>query len=377
VIHLLSDSGASVNGDVFAQAFQFAQKQVRKLIEKHPGLYPLYTQNGHWGHEGPAWTHWCDGFLPGLMWIFCKHAEKDSSEGKFWLDHAIRYTKPLEPRKSDPELHDLGFLFFSTYYRWYRLTHDMALREVVVEAGRTLARRFQEKGQYLRSFLGENSLSIDIMMNVGIIFYAARESGDRKLRDVATRHALTTRRVLVRGDGSTAHEGVFDTETGEFLRQATYQGYRGDSCWSRGLAWALYGFTSTYEYSRDPRFLETAQACADFYISHAPADGIPPWDYNAPPENRTLVDSSAAAICAAGLLRLCRMVPDSMKGHLYWSAALKILRSLCEKHLAVGDPKWEGILKGGVYHVHKGLGVDESVMWGEYFFCEALERVLW
>ena len=89
-----------------------------------------------------------------------------------------------------------------------------------------------------------------------------------------------------------------------------------------------------------------------------------------------MVDTSAAAICAAGLLRLCRLAPDSIKGQFYWSVALKILRSLCEKHLAKGDPNWEGVLKGGVYHVHKSLGVDESVMWGEYFFCEALERVL-
>jgi len=212
---------------------------------------------------------------------------------------------------------------------------------------------------------------------VGIIFFAARETGDRRLRDIATRHSHTTRRVLVRGDGSTAQEGIFDTDTGEFLRQTTHQGFRGDSCWSRGLTWALYGFTTCYEYSRDPHFLDTAEACADFYITHSPADGIPPWDFNAPAENRTLLDSSSAAICAAGLLRLCRLVPDSLKGHLYWSTAVHILRSLCEKHLARSDSKWEGILRGGMYHVNKSLGVDESVMWGEYFFCEALERVLW
>lgn len=372
MIHLSNDTG-----DLFTQAFQFAQKQVRKLVEKHPGLYPLYTQNGLWKHEGLAWTHWGDGFLPGIMWIFCKHTDRESPEGKFWLEHAIRYTKPLEPHKHSKETHDLGFLFFSTYYRWYRLTHDPAHREVLVEAGKTLAQHFIEKGQYLRSFVADNSLFIDIMMNVGIIFYAARETGDRRLRDIAMRHSLTTRRVLVRGDGSTAHEGIFDTNTGEFLRQTTHQGYRGDSCWSRGLAWALYGFTTAYDYSRDPRFLDTAQSCADFYITHSPNDGIPPWDFNAPAENRTLYDSSAAAIFAAGLLRLCRLAPDSLKGHLYWSTAVRILRSLCEKQLAKADPKWEGILKGGVYHVHKGLGVDESVMWGEYFFCEALERVLW
>ena len=326
MIHLSSETG-----DLFAQAFGFAQKQVRKLTEKHPGFYPLYTQNGAWKHEGPAWTYWCDGFLPGMMWIFKKHAAPDSPESKFWLEQAIKYTKPLEPRKNDRDVYDLGFLFLSTYYRWYRMAKEPALREVLVEAGRTLAGRFKEKGQYLRSFVADNSLMIDIMMNVGIIFYAARETGDRRLRDIAIRHSLTTRRVLVRGDGSTAHEGIFDTDTGEFLRQTTHQGYRGDSCWSRGLTWALYGFTTCYEYSRDPHFLQTAQSCADYYITHCPADGIPPWDFNAPVENRTLLDTSAAAICAAGLLRLCRLEPDPLKAHMYWSTAVQILTALCRE----------------------------------------------
>ncbi|HEV2201309.1 MAG TPA: glycoside hydrolase family 88 protein [Bryobacteraceae bacterium] len=372
MIHLSVDTG-----ELFEQAFQFSHRQVRRLIEKHPLLFPLHTKDGRWAHEGQVWTHWADGFLPGMMWMFYKHAAPDSADARFWLEHAVRYSKEIEPRKRDQDSHDLGFLFLSTYHRWYRLTREPALREVLIEAGRTLAARFREKGGYLRSFVAENSLFIDTMMNVGIIFYAARESGDRKLREIALRHALTTRRVLVRGDGSAAHEGLFDTDTGEFLRQTTHQGFRGDSCWSRGLAWAMYGFTTCYEYSRDSNFIETAQACADYYLIHAPSDGVPPWDFNAPAENRMLLDTSAAAICAAGLLRLSRMVPDSMKGHLYWSAAVRILRSLCEKHLAKSDPKWEGVLKGGVYHVREGLGVDESVIWGEYFFCEALERVLW
>jgi len=371
---------------LFDEAFRFAQQQVRKVIDTYPDFYPMYTSNGRWKHEGPAWTHWCDGFFPGLMWIFYKRnaspsgasgASGNNNHAQYWMEQAVRYTKPLEPRKHDHDVHDHGFLFLSSYYRWYRITKDPALRDILVEAGRTLAQRFKEKGGYLRSFVADNSLMIDIMMNVGIIFYAARETGDRRLRDIAVRHSLTTRRVLVRGDGSTAHEGIFDTDTGEFLKQTTHQGYRGDSCWSRGLTWALYGFTTCYEYSRDPHFLNTAQACADYYITYSPADGIPPWDFNAPAENRTLLDTSSAAICAAGLLRLCRLEPDPLKAHLYWSVAVQILSALCQKHLAKSDPKWEGILKGGVYHVHKGIGVDESVMWGEYFFCEALERVLW
>jgi len=361
---------------LFEETLLFAAAQTRRLIETHPGLYPMYTEQGRWSHEGPAWTHWCDGFLPGLLWIFERRAAPGSEEASFWLNKAIEYTKPLEPRRFDREVHDLGFLFLSACYRWYLKTRSPELNQILIEAGQTMALRFREPGGYLRSFVGENSLFIDIMMNVGMVFYAARETGDRGLREIALRHCLTTRKYLVRGDGSTAHEGLFDLASGEFLRQTTHQGYRGDSCWSRGLAWALYGFSISYEYSRDPRFLVTAESCADYYIANTPADGVPPWDYNAPPESRKLVDTSAAAIAASGMLRLSRLLSDPIKGHFYWSTAMHILRSLCENHVARNDPDWEGILKGGVYHLHKNLGVSESVMWGEYFFVEALEHVV-
>jgi len=367
--------GPEIDRKLMEETLAFAERQVTRLVEKHPGFYPMYTKNGKWKHEGPAWTHWCDGFLPGLMWIFHRRSV-ESGGGSYWMEKAVEYSRPLEPRQFDRDVHDLGFIFLSSYYRWYQASRDPKLNEVLIQAGRTLSQRFVEKGQYLRSFVSENSLFIDIMMNVGLIFYAARETGDRRLRDIAIRHALTTRRYLVRGDGSTAHEGIFDVETGEFLRHSTQQGWRPDSCWSRGLTWALYGFGSCYEYTRDPRFLDTAERCADYYLTHTNADGIPPWDFQAPDDSRRMVDTSAAAIAASGLLRLCRMLPDPVKGFYYWSSALHILKNLCEKYTARDDPHWEGILKGGVYHVHKNLGVNESVMWGDYFFCEALENAL-
>jgi len=352
---------------LFTGALKFAGAQLRALIARHPDFYPMYTSAGKWQHGGETWTHWCDGFLPGMMWILAAR-EQDKS----WMEQAIRYSKPLEPRQHDRNVHDLGFIFMSTYRRWLELTGEPALNDVLIQAGRTMGLRFREKGEYLRSFLAEDSLFIDIMMNVGIIFYAARETGDAKLRDVAMRHSLTTRRVLVRGDGSTSHEGIFDTSTGEFLRQTTQQGYRGDSCWSRGLAWALYGFAACYEFTGDRRFLETAEACARYYLEHAPDGAVPPWDFDAPAESRKLLDTSTAAIAASGLLQLARLAQN----RTYDIAARRTLETLCRNHLAAGGPAWEGILKGGVYHLHKNLGVDESVMWGEYFFVEALDRAL-
>jgi unsaturated chondroitin disaccharide hydrolase len=274
-------------------------------------------------------------------------------------------------------VHDLGFIFMSTYHHWFHLTRDPALRDVLIQAGRTLGLRFQPAGRYFASFIGPQSLFIDIMMNVGVIFYAARETQDAALHAIVMDHCLTSRRVLVRGDGSTAHEGIFEPQTGEFLRQGTHQGFRGDSCWSRGLTWSLYGFGIAYRYTRDRRFLETAELNADFYIEHTPAHGVPPWDYDAPADQRKQPDSSAAAIAASGLLDLAEFTSSRSQARLYRDTSLRILETLTgEEYLAHTTLGWEGILKRGVYHIHKGLGVDESVMWGDYFFVEALTKAL-
>lgn len=363
---------------------KFAEKQIRRLVEQYPGFYPLYTDQGKWKHDKPAWTRWCDGFLPGMMWLLIESGATE--EIAFWRGTAERYSAALEHRKEDREVHDLGFLFYhGTYKRWYEATlrdgkPDKALEDVVIRAGQVLAMRFKEKGQYLRSFISDESLFIDIMMNVPIIFYAGRATGDQNLMRIGMEHCLTTRRTLVRGDGSTSHEGIFDVQTGEFLRQTTHQGFRGDSCWSRGLAWSLYGFGTCYELTGDVRFIDTAEAHARYYLEHTPEDGITPWDYDAPADGPLAVtqpDSSAAAIAAVGLLNLSRLTPDRVRAAAYREAALRAVgRLMRPPYLAVDDPSWEGILKRGVYHIHKGLGVDESVIWGEFFFVEALTKAL-
>lgn len=361
-------------------AFAFAQHQVRGLLERDPGFYPLYTDSGKWRHSKPAWTHWCDGFLPGMMWIFYEET-KDPK----WRQAAKEYSRALEPRKDDREVHDLGFIFYhGTYRRWYDSTvaegtPDQSLKDVVIHAGQVLALRFNEQASCLRSFHGPDSNFIDIMMNVGIIFYSALATRDRAVLELAHRHCRTTRRTLVRGDGSTSHEGIFDLDTGEFLRQTTQQGYRGDSCWSRGLAWSLYGFGTCYRLTGDKSYLGVAQANADYWLEHAPEDGVVPWDFDAPEQgelSRKQVDTSAAAIAAIGLFNLAELGEDVASSKAYLDCAIRTMSSLTAKHLGEGDDGWEGILRGGVYHIHKDLGVNESVMWGEFFFVEALQKAM-
>jgi unsaturated chondroitin disaccharide hydrolase len=354
----------------YTLAMDFAEKQVRHLIETYPDAFPMYTMAGKWLHGGEAWTNWCEGFLGGQLWLLYEH-----TGDPYWRSKAEHYSLLIEHRVTDRNVHDLGFLFWSTWKRWYDLTQDEAIHAVVIEAGRTLALRFKERGGYLCSFVADESLFIDIMMNVGIIFYAAEQTGDAELGRRAMQHCLTTRRRLVRGDGSTAHEGIFDTATGEFLRQSTHQGWRGDSVWARGQAWALYGFGGAYAFTQDERFLRTAEACADYYMAHTPG-GIPPNDWDEP-HPALPYESSAAAITASGLFDLARLTNHPTRSRLYREYALDILDTLTRpEFLAIGTPGWEGIVKHGMYHQRRGLGVDESVMWGDYFFLEALSKAL-
>lgn len=360
----------------YAQTLEFAEKQVLATTRRHPGFFPIYTSGGKWHHEGELWTDWTGGFFAGMMWQF--HRRTGSPE---WRRLAEQYSTLLEHRQFDRNVHDLGFIFLNTYLPWYQATGDRRLHDVLIQAGRTLAMRFNEKGQYLRSFLAPESLFIDIMMNVPIIFYAAIETCDPNLRRVAEAHCRTTRNTIVRPDGSTAHEGIFDLETGEFLRQSTQQGWQDRSAWARGLAWSLYGYSKVYALTGMAEFLEVSERNADYWLAHLPADKVPFWDFDAdlslPLPWGPQKESSAAAIAASGLLDLAGQTRSPEKKTAYRQTAVAMLDALVEpEYLAIDTPGWEGILKHGVYHTKKNLGVDESVMWGEFFFVEALTKVV-
>jgi len=356
------------------RAFDFATRQVRATVGRAPDFFPIYTREGRWRHGGESWTDWCAGFHAGMMWLIAGR-----TGDAWWRETAQHYSRLLEPRQHDRDVHDLGFIFLNTYLPWYRSTGDDHFRQVLITAGRTLALRFNPRGAYLRSFVAPESLFIDIMMNVPLIFFAAHETEDQDLHRLALAHCRTTERTLVRPDGSTAHEGIFDPGTGQFLRQATHQGQSASSTWARGLAWSLYGFGRVFTFTGGAADLSVAHRNADCFIARSPDGLIPPWDFDVPDGPDRIVDSSAAAIAASGLWDLAVLTApgDPARAQRYRDATLTILDSLCDdRYLAWSTPGWEGVLKHGVYHFHKKLGVDESVMWGDFFFLEAVDKVL-
>jgi unsaturated chondroitin disaccharide hydrolase len=360
----------------FEHALLFAQGQVAHTVARTPDYFPIYTVDGRWHHAGELWTDWTGGFFVGMMWKFYQQ-----NRDPLWRSRAEHYSQLLTHRQYDQNVHDLGFIFLNTYRPWYELTGEPHLQEVLIQAGRTLATRFMPQGKYLRSFVAPESLFIDIMMNAPLIVYAAQAAGDEGLLQLALTHARTTRDTIVRSDGSTAHEGLFDLESGKFLRESTHQGWRPDSAWARGLAWSLYGYSQMYELTGEHEFLEVAERNAAFWLAKLPTDGIPWWDFRADltqplPWGRQK-DSSAAAIAASGLLDLARQTPSENRATAYRDMALGMLDRLAgPDYLADRAPGWEGILLHGVYHTSKNLGVDESVMWGDFFFVEALTKAL-
>ncbi|MEO6827870.1 MAG: glycoside hydrolase family 88 protein [Microbacteriaceae bacterium] len=365
--YVVDDEFSAASRRVWASAAD----KVRALTTRHPDRFPLYTQGGAWAIDGEAWTHWCDGFLGGELWMLSEHAP----DGPWFRQRAEHYFRLIEDRKTDADVHDLGFLFWSTYRRWYEESGDARHRDVLVQAGKTSASRFLERGRYLPSFRDPASLFIDIMMNVHLVLYAASVTGDQSLARVGYEHSLTTRRYLMRGDGSASHEGMFDLATGAFLRQSTQQGYRDDGSWARGQAWALYGFGTVYRFTGDNRFLRTAIDAADFYLNQTGDRLIPPNDW-AQPDPPRKYESSAAAAAAGGFWQLAGLVQNDRLAREYADYAIRILLRLSESDfLAEPGDDWEGILRHGSYHEALNLGVDESVMFGDYWLLDAFDTI--
>jgi unsaturated chondroitin disaccharide hydrolase len=356
------------------RAWATAAPKLTGLVSDHPDQFPLYTRNGEWVVDGEAWTNWCEGFLGGQLWMLSRRAP-DAAARPGFRSAAEHYSRLLEERQHDDTVHDLGFIFWSTYRRWFAETGAAALNDVLVQAGRTTASRFRPAGGYMPSFREPGSLFIDIMMNIHMAFYAAQQTGEHALADAATQHCLTTRRHLIRGDGSASHEAMFDVESGAFLAQTTQQGFSDSGSWARGQAWALYGFGTVYRFTGDRRFLDTARATADFWIERTRDQVIPPNDWEEPDPVRPF-ESSAAAAAAGGLWQLAGLVEDPALARTYADHAVRTIEALTgEQFLAGADEPWEGVLKHATYHEGKNLGVDESVMWGDYWFLDTVDTI--
>lgn len=335
---------------------------------------------------------WTSGFFAGNLWYLYELTGKE-----YWKNEAERWTKTLEPLKNFTRHHDLGFMVYCSYGNEYRLVPSEETKEILIQSAESLCKRFYPVTGSIKSWDYRRSLDnksewffpviIDNMMNLELLFFASKVSGNPKYSDIAIKHAETTMKNHFRPNFSTYHVVNYDTITGAVLNRSAAQGYTDESTWARGQAWAIYGFTMTYRETGDERFLHTAQKAADFYLNakDMPSDLIPYWDLNLPDstfkpvwENHTgkslsQRDASAAAIVASALLELCKYGGEN--ADLYQKSAVEMLRSLSSDHYMNDGKAGEYfLLKHSVGSFPNQVEIDVPLVYADYYYIEALLR---
>ncbi|WP_462346088.1 glycoside hydrolase family 88 protein [Coprobacter fastidiosus] len=322
---------------------------------------------------------WTSGFYPGILWYLYEYTQDD-----YWKKNAETVTAFLEQQQYNTNDHDIGFRISCSYGKGYELTHNESYKKVIIQSAQSLCTRYNPKTKAILSWNPNPKrdwkfpVIIDNMMNLELLYQAAELSGNKKFTDIALNHAITTMNNHFRKDYSCPHVVDYDPKTGQMRRMDFNNGYNDPSkaAWSRGQAWALYGYTFMYRVTKDKTFLDFAEKIASYILDnpHMPDDLIPYWDYNAP-KIPTKRDASAAAINAAALLELSTY-PTS-NSQKYFDAAEKTLKSLSsDEYLAQPGTNGNFAIKHATGNFLGGVEVDNAIIYADYYFIEALCRYL-
>ena len=209
---------------------------------------------------------WTSGFFPGMLWMMHEKTKKQE-----WKTAAQEFTSLVIKEPYNGNSPDVGFKVYDSYGQGYRLTGDTSYRELIIQAAKTLAARFNSRVGCIRSWDFGNwqyPVIVDNMMNLELLFAATRLSGDSSFYKIAVAHANTTMKNHFRADNSSYHVVDYDTITGVARGKGTHQGFADESCWARGQAWGLYGYTMCYRETKNKSFLEQAEKIASLILNH-------------------------------------------------------------------------------------------------------------
>ncbi|GGA28807.1 glycosyl hydrolase family 88 [Paenibacillus physcomitrellae] len=360
-------------------AFEFAEMLGRTIKKAEFMLEQIGDKSPHAAkadgrYDDMRLDWWTTGFWPGMLWILYDLTGKEAYKQAAWSWDERLERMMLQENNFH---HDVGFQFLPTAVIKYKLTGDPDALRRGLFAANLLAGRYNLAGRFLRAW-NQDKLGwsiIDSSMNLSLLFWAAEASGDPRFMHIARAHADTVVERFIRKDGSVCHIVNFDPVTGECLGAIGGQGASPDSAWSRGAAWALYGMANACTYTGDKKYLRASRQVADFFLAHLPADAVPHWDFRAS-ENlqHEPRDSSAGACAASGLLELASLLPEQ-EGRVYRLAAKRMIRSLDQSYATWHLPEHEAILLHATGHKPAGQNVDVSLIYGDYFFLEALAKL--
>lgn len=361
--------------EVINGALANAERQALEMagaLAAEGDVLPRSYADGRLVTSGSGW--WCSGFFPGVLWYLYENDPKPEL-----LDYARLYTARVEREQYNRGTHDLGFMLYCSFGNGLRLTGDTAYRRVLLTGAESLSSRFRADLGVIKSWdnnTWQYPVIIDNMMNLELLFWASRESGDPLFRDICVSHANRTMAEHYREDFSSYHVVSYDTITGAPNAKQTHQGYADASAWSRGQAWGLYGFAVMYRETGDDRYLELAVNAAHFLLSHPnmPEDYIPYWDFDAPGIPDELRDVSAGAIICSALIELSGYV-DAERSKEYLRVAERQLRALASPaYTAAAGENGNFILMHSVGSAPHRSEMDVPLTYADYYYVEALLR---
>jgi len=360
------------------KAIESALVKIKQNMEKHPGMLPHITegQRYEWGEN----NDWIEGFYIGMMWLAYKYSDEP-----YFKEVAESFLSNFQERLDGHIMldhHDIGFLYsFSAVAQW-RVTGSEEARAIALKAADELIARWRPTVGIIQAWGKEGDpenggrMIIDCLLNLPLLFWAFEQTGEQKYYDIANQHALKSQKFLVRGDGSSYHTFYFDPQNGHALRGGTHQGYEDGSTWTRGQAWGIYGFALAYRYTNNESLLQTSKQLAHYFIQRLPEDHVVYWDFDVPIDENTPRDSSAAAITACGLLELLDLLDSNDADRQIFEEVVQAsMKSLVENYATSDLPHAEGLLKHGSYHVRGERAPDDYMIWGDYYYLEALIRM--
>ena len=315
---------------------------------------------------------WTSGFFPGNLWMMYELTNDEN-----WKNKALEYTLPLKKEQWNGGTHDMGFKMFSSFGKAYKNTGNEEYKKVLIQSAKTLATRFNPNVGCIRSWdhnadKWDFPVIIDNMMNLELLMWVSKETGDSTLSNIAITHARTTMKNHFRDDYSSYHVIDYNPATGEVENKNTHQGYSDESAWARGQAWGLYGFTMMYRETGLEEFLTQANNIASFILSQPGIkDGkVPYWDFNAPNIPDEPYDASAAAIMTAAFYELSEYAEN---GTEYKQVADKLLGTLSSPDFLapVGDNKGF-LLKHSTGHFPHHSEIDVPIVYADYYFLESI-----
>ena len=323
---------------------------------------------------------WNTGFWTGVLW----HAYEMTGDEKYKkvaLHHVPSFTKRIT-EKIGVAHHDMGFLYSPSCVAAWKLVGDTEARDSAILAAKNLCTRYQPKGKFIQAWGALDNpdnyrLIVDCLLNIPLLYWATEATGDPSYREIAINHFNSTIDNCCRADASTYHTFYFDPETGKPKKGVTVQGATDESAWARGQTWGIYGPMLTYIYEKDERALNVAKATSNYYLNHLPEDYVAFWDLSFTDGDDEPRDSSSTAIATCGMLELVKHMDESDPlREIYINACKRMMNSLIDNYLTKDVPEANGLLLHATYGKPQNNGVDEMNTWGDYFYMEALNRML-